>query len=261
MINLEKKTIIITGAAGNVGRSITNTLAKLGANLIIIDKERRDLDKVCSNLNLNSSQKILSLACNFEIEKQRSNVIEKIKKKYNSLDCLINNAAFTGVMNISGWNEPFNKQSLDTWRRAFEVNLTSVFHFCRDLNSLLSKSNSGSIINIASIYGEYGPDYSLYKNTKMANPAAYASSKGGLIQFSRWLSTTLAPKIRVNVISPGGIERGQSKKFLKKYITKTPLNKMATENDISNSVLYLVSDMSSHVTGQVLRVDGGWGVW
>jgi len=95
----------------------------------------------------------------------------------------------------------------------------------------------------------------------MANPAAYAASKGGLLQLTRWLATTLAPKIRVNAISPGGIARNQPSSFVERYEARTPLGRMATEDDFRGAIAYLASDMSAYVTGQNLRVDGGWGSW
>ena len=95
----------------------------------------------------------------------------------------------------------------------------------------------------------------------MGNPAAYAASKGGVIQLTRWLSTTLAPEIRVNAISPGGVFRDQPDIFVKKYERRTPLQRMAYEDDFRGAVVFLASDMSKYITGQVLSVDGGWGVW
>ena len=95
----------------------------------------------------------------------------------------------------------------------------------------------------------------------MANPAAYGASKGGLMQLTRWLSTTLAPKIRVNAISPGGIFRNQPDIFVKRYEEKTPLARMATESDFIGAVAYLASDMSRYMTGQNMIIDGGWGSW
>ena len=95
----------------------------------------------------------------------------------------------------------------------------------------------------------------------MGNPAAYAAGKGGLLQLTRWLATVLAPDIRVNAISPGGVWRNQPEAFLKRYIERTPLKRMAAEEDIKGAVVYLASDMSSYVTGQNLMVDGGFTVW
>ena len=126
---------------------------------------------------------------------------------------------------------------------------------------LLRKNNNGSIINIASIYGMNAPDYSLYKGTDMGNPAGYSVSKGGLIQLTRWLATTLAPDIRVNAISPGGVLRNQPKEFIQRYNARTPLGRMATEEDFKGVIAYLASDLSQYVTGQNLLVDGGWTIW
>ncbi len=95
----------------------------------------------------------------------------------------------------------------------------------------------------------------------MSNPAAYSASKGGLLQLTRWLATTLAPHIRVNAISPGGVFRNQPQQFVERYVAKTPLARMATEADFRGAVVYFATRMSSYVTGHTLNVDGGWGVW
>ena len=162
---------------------------------------------------------------------------------------------------MKGWSEDFKSQSIETWRRALEVNLTASFELCQKLSPLMTASEGASIVNIGSIYGVFGPDWQLYENTTMANPAAYSASKGGLIQITKWLSTTLAPKIRVNAISPGGILRGQPIDFVRKYEDKIPLKRMASENDICGAIAFFASDLSAYVTGQNLMVDGGFGVW
>jgi NAD(P)-dependent dehydrogenase (short-subunit alcohol dehydrogenase family) len=100
----------------------------------------------------------------------------------------------------------------------------------------------------------------LYEGTSLSNPAAYATSKGGLIQFTRWLASTLAPEIRVNTISPGGVLRDQPKAFIDRYEAKVPLKRMAHADDIVGALSYLASDLSSYVTGTNLEVDGGWGI-
>lgn len=95
----------------------------------------------------------------------------------------------------------------------------------------------------------------------MGNPAAYGVSKGGLIQLTRWLSTTLAPSVRVNCISPGGVARGQAEEFVRRYELRTPLGRMATEDDLRGAIAYLASDLSAYCTGHNLVVDGGWSAW
>jgi NAD(P)-dependent dehydrogenase (short-subunit alcohol dehydrogenase family) len=101
----------------------------------------------------------------------------------------------------------------------------------------------------------------MYENTDINNPAAYGASKAGLIQLTKWLSTTLAPDVRVNAISPGGVFTGQPKQFVDAYSSRTPLRRMANYCDFGGAIAFLATDMSEYVTGQVLNVDGGWGVW
>ena len=133
------------------------------------------------------------------------------------------------------------------------------FHLSQGLYKKLKQSGNGSIINISSIYGVYSPDWKIYKETNLGNSSAYASAKAGLIQLTKWLSSTLAPNIRVNSISPGGIFRDQPKKFVKAYNNRTSLGRMATEEDLMGIIAYLASDASSYVTGQNIIIDGGWG--
>jgi NAD(P)-dependent dehydrogenase (short-subunit alcohol dehydrogenase family) len=127
--------------------------------------------------------------------------------------------------------------------------------------SALRESGHGSVINVSSIYGVVGPNYGLYEGTALGNPGAYAASKGGVIQLTRWLATTLAPNVRVNCISPGGIERGQNEQFQDRYTALTPLKRMGREEDLKGAVAFLASDLSQYVTGQNLMVDGGWTAW
>ena len=259
--NLDGRSVAITGATGNLGSIIAHTIAELGGELILIDKQDAEFKKLEDDIAKKWNVPCVSYTCDLELEEDRNDLITSITENHNNLSSLINNAAFVGTSSLTGWTTELENQSIETWRRAIEVNLTSVMHLRKGLTNILKKSNGGNIINIASIYGEYGPDWSLYDNLDMASPAAYASSKGGLIQLSRWLATTLSPDVRVNVISPGGIARGQPEKFIERYEMKTPLGRMATENDFRGAISYLASDLSAYVTGHVLRVDGGWGIW
>jgi NAD(P)-dependent dehydrogenase (short-subunit alcohol dehydrogenase family) len=252
---------LITGATGGLGKVMADTLAELGADLVLIDLPGSDIDNLSENLISKWNIKVESYFCDLEQLTQRRELIDFLKSGGQGLNILINNAAFVGSSDLKGWNVPFEDQTLETWRRALEVNLTAVFDLCQGLTPLLRVAEGANIINIASIYGLYGPDWSLYKSTSISNPAAYSTSKGGVIQFTRWLSTTIAPNIRVNAISPGGVFRKQPEVFVKRYEAKTPLGRMASEDDFRGVVAYLASDMSKYMTGQNLLVDGGLGVW
>lgn len=260
LIDLSGRRALITGATGGLGRIFAVTLAELGANLILVDRPGSDFELVSSEVVQRWGVSIESHVCDLEIQTQRSSLVEKLKASKQGLNILVNNAAFVGTTDLPGWNVPFEEQSVETWRRAVEVNLTAVFDLSQGLTSLLKVANGATIINIASIYGMYGPDWSFYTGTNMGNSAAYSASKGGLIQLTRWLATTIAPEIRVNAISPGGIFRNQPEEFIKRYVARTPLGRMASEEDFRGAIAYLSSDLSKFVTGQVLSVNGGWGV-
>jgi NAD(P)-dependent dehydrogenase (short-subunit alcohol dehydrogenase family) len=173
---------------------------------------------------------------------------------------LIHSAAFVGTAELTGWAVPFEQQELGTWRRAIEVNLTSMFHLAQLFAPELSAADTASVIAVGSIYAKFAPDWSLYDGTPMGNPAAYSASKAGLLQLTRWLATTLPPSVRVNSISPGGVFRSQSPEFVSRYERKVPMGRMATEDDVARAILFLATPLSSYVTGQDLAVDGGWGV-
>lgn len=261
LMDMSGRRALITGASGSLGRVMASTLAEMGAKLLLVDLPGTGLEEFAKDLQSQWHIDTKIVECDLEFESDRSSLISIVMADGIGLNCLINNAAFVGSSGLEGWVAPLNEQSLDTWRRAMEVNLTACFHLSQAFAPELKSSIGGNIINISSIYGEYGPDWRLYEGTKMGNPAAYAASKGALIQLTRWLSTTLAPEVRVNSISPGGVLRGQPDQFVDRYCSRTPLGRMANSDDFSGAVAYLASDMSSYVTGQVLRVNGGWGEW
>ncbi len=261
LMSLEGRRALITGGAGNIARVFAQTLAELGASLLLVDRPNAEYGTLIRDIERQWNVKVQTVECDLELQSDRDQLIESVRRLEGGLDILINNAAFVGTSNLQGWVTDFEHQTIETWRRALEVNLTAAFDLIKGLAPQLKQSKGGSIINIGSTYAFYGPDYSLYQGTTMGNPAGYAASKGGLIQLTRWLATTLAPEVRVNSISPGGVFRNQPTSFVDRYKARTPLGRMANEDDFRGAVAYLASDMSRYVTGQNLAVDGGWGVW
>ncbi len=260
-MNLSGRVIAITGGAGHIGKAMADAVAELGASVAVVDLNSEACDDVAIRLAKKYKVTSVGFPVNLSEEEAVRTLPSQIAEQMGGLDVLINCAAFVGTSGLEGWGVPFEDQSVDTWRKALEVNLTSIFTLTQAATPLLKASGQGSIINVSSIYGVYGPDLRLYEGTEMGSPAAYAASKGGLIQFTRWCSTVLAPDIRVNTITPGGVSRGQDDRFVERYVEKTPLNRMATEEDFKGAACYLASDLSAYVTGQNLIVDGGFGVW
>lgn len=259
LMSLGGRVGLVTGGAGHLGRVICETLAEQGAAVAVLDRtgSRPVADELAGRYGVPT----LAIDLDLADEAARKAVPERVADALGSLDILVNNAAFVGSSGLTGWVAPFAEQTVETWRQAMEVNLTAVFDLSQAALPYLARGTHGSIVNVASIYGVVGPDWSLYEGTAMGNPAAYAASKGGLIQFSRWLATTVAPSVRVNAISPGGVARGQPDMFRQRYEARTPLRRMACEEDFKGVVAFLASDASSYVTGQNILVDGGWSAW
>lgn len=254
------RVALITGGAGRIGRAIAVALAEAGADLCLVDRNHEALAAVRAELHW-ATGKVSVCQLDLEREDEREGLVAAVDAAHGGLDVLINNAGFVGDSQLGGWVTDFREQSMETWRRAQEVNLAAPFHLAQLFAPMLERDGRGAIVNMASIYGILGPDMRLYEGTKMGNPAAYAASKGGLVQLTRWLSTTLAPRIRVNCITPGGLERGQPESFRNRYVERTPLDRMGREEDFKGVAHFLSSDLSAWVTGQNIVVDGGWSAW
>jgi NAD(P)-dependent dehydrogenase (short-subunit alcohol dehydrogenase family) len=261
MMSLKGRRALITGANGHLGRVMAEVLASLGAHLILIDHYNTSFSELLLKLQKYSQSDIVTMKCDLGDENDRGVLINYLLENNLALNIIVNNAAFVGTSDLEGWNAPFHNQSLSSWRKAIEVNLTAPFHLVQGLQKLLENSAGANVINIGSIYGQLGPNWDLYEDLEMSNPAAYSASKGGLIQLTRWLATTLAPSIRVNAISPGGIKRMQDPIFVNRYQCRTPLKRMAKEKDLIGALIFLATDLGSYVTGQCINVDGGFGAW
>ncbi len=233
IINLTGKVVVITGGLGIQGPEHKKAFEKAQAKVVMTDVTGGDYK--------------LDVTDKTQIKK----VIEKIVKKHGKIDVWVNNHGATG------------KQAVTDFEQMIKVNLTGTYNCCVMVAEMMAKSGGGSIINLASIYGLVGPDFSIYKDSQYQGktigvPAGYSASKGGVIALTTHLASLYASKnIRVNCVSPGGIYDKQSENFVKKYAGKTVLGRMARKNEVSGALLYLASDLSSYVTGENIVVDGG----
>jgi len=261
LADLRGRVAVVTGGAGHIGAVLSEALAELGCAIALLDLEQDATNKAAQDVRDKFGVETFALAIDLSDEQAVRSVSSQILNRFGRLDILVNCAAMVGTSDLKGWVTPFSEQSSEAWRLAIEINLTAPFVLTQACAEALSASGHGSVINIASIYGMAGPDMSLYENTGLGNPAAYAASKGGLLQLTRWLATVLAPSVRVNAVTAGGVWRNQAETFTERYAARTPLKRMATEEDLKGAVGYLASDLSSYVTGHNLVVDGGWTVW
>lgn len=261
LFDLRGRVAIVTGGAGHIGSAIADGLAELGAAVALLDFDAANNERVAAALRAARAVEVLPLTVDLEDERALRGVPARVVEAFGRLDVLVNCAALVGTSGLPGWAVPIREQSADSWRRALEVNLTAPFVLAQAAADALSASGHGAIVNVLSIYGLVGPDERIYEGTPLGNPAAYGASKAGLLQLTRHLATTLAPRVRVNALTPGGVERGQAESFRVRYAARTPLGRMATEEDLKGAAAFLASDASAYVTGQNVVVDGGWTAW
>ena len=261
LMALQGRVAVVTGGGGHIGGAICDTLAELGANIAVFDVNEEACSDTVHRVKETYGVDALPLPMDLSEDQMAGKAVKTVLKQLGRLDILVNCAALTGTSELEGWSVPFPDQRSDAWTKAMEIGLTAPFLLAQACAGALAASGHGSVINLGSIYGIVGPDMRMYEGTSMGNPAAYAASKGGLLQLTRWLATVMAPQIRVNAISPGGVWRNQPDKFHRAYLSRTPLGRMAKEEDIKGAVAFLASDLSAYVTGQNLVIDGGWTAW
>ena len=225
--------------------------------IAIADLPGSDGESVARRIAAERRVAVVSHDVDLTIEQQVRDLPGRVEDSLGGIDVVVHSAGLVGTSSLDGWAVPFEEQSAYTWRHALEVNLTSAFVLCQSAMPQLVRSGRGSIVLVSSVYGLIGADPYLYEGTSMASPAAYFASKGGLLQLTRWLATSLGSSVRANAICPGGIERGQPAQFVQRYVAKTPLSRLGTEDDLRGAIAFLASDLSAYVTGQSIVVDGG----
>lgn len=264
MFSLKGKTAIVTGACGLLGKEHCKALAQAGANVVIADIHLPAAVELANSLD--EPQKHLPLVVDVTSKESLNNAKAEIMSIYGSIDILVNNAAVNDMFEnpeLSGFYSQFEEYPLDSWTKSLEVNVTGMFLASQVFGTVMAQNGKGSIINIASTYGVVGPDQSIYfeagKEQEFFKSPAYPTTKGAVINFTRYLAAYWGKKgVRVNTLSPGGVENGQEDWFIENYSKKTALNRMAQPDDYKGAIVFLASDASKYMTGANLIVDGGW---
>ena len=248
-LNLKKKSFIVTGGKGFIGKSIIKDLLGEGANIIATDHKNSSLINIKIIKNKKYSYFNLDLSKKDKIDEFAKN-LKNIK-----IDGIINCAAITSDY----LNEKNQLNSFDTYfKKVQTVNVDCFIYLFKKLFKNFKKNSS--IVQISSIYSFLAPNKNLYTNSKIFNSLPYSISKASINQITRWFASKYAPNIRFNCVSAGGLSRNQDKIFLNKYKKLTPLKRLANEQDVSSIVLFLLSSKSSYITGQSIVVDGGFSI-
>jgi len=263
LFDLSGKTAIVTGGAGILGREFCAALAANGAQVAVLDL---DLDAAKSAAKA-AGKTAQGFSCDVSDPDSVTDTVRKVVEHYGEVHILHNNAA-TKSDDLRAFFAPFEEFELKEWRKIMAVNLDGMFLMAQAVGQqILRQGAGGSIIQTSSIYGVVAPDHRIYEGSEylgrqINTPAVYAASKAGVIGLSRYLATYWAKaNIRVNTLTPGGVESGQNQLFQENYAARVPLGRMAERLEMAGALLYLASDASKYVTGQNLVVDGGLTCW
>jgi 2-deoxy-D-gluconate 3-dehydrogenase len=195
-------------------------------------------------------------------------MMRTVLKHFGKVDILVNNAALDPKFDVEHAGEHTNRFEdfpFDAWQAALNVNVTGMFLCAKAASKPMLDANSGVIVNVSSTYGLVGPDQRLYEREgepTQYKPVTYTVSKAAIVGLTRYLATYYANTgIRVNTLTPGGVFAGHDDEFVERYSSKTVLGRMAKAEEMSDALLFLVSDASTYMTGANLVVDGGWTAW
>ncbi len=246
-MNLEGKVAIITGSSRGIGAATAIKFAEAGADLVLnypFDEEKENADKIKQKIN-KLNKKAITVKADISNMDDAKKLIKEAENEYNKIDILVNNAGITRDQLLIRMKEK-------DWDMVMEVNLKGVFNCTKSVIRKMMKQREGKIINVASVVGIMG-------NAGQSN---YAASKAGIIGFTKSMARELSSRnIRVNAIAPGFIESDMteklSEKVKKKMLEAIPLNKFGKQEEVAELILFLASDKSSYITGQVINIDGG----
>ena len=267
IFDLENEIAVVTGALGKLGAIWIGALLEAGASVFALDLPGTRVPDDFKKLQAECEDSRLSLG--------RTDVRDRPSLEAICTECLQTLGTPSILVNNAGIDQPPADSSggyrieeipLGVNREIFEVNTLGLFLVTQVFGSQMVKAGRGSIVNIGSLYASVSPDGRFYDHIKMdppfLKPPAYGASKAAVINLTRYLATLWAPHgVRVNALSPGGVLGGQDDEFKRKFCSRVPLGRMATEDDLRGPLLFLASRASSYVTGTELVVDGGFTAW
>jgi NAD(P)-dependent dehydrogenase (short-subunit alcohol dehydrogenase family) len=265
--SLKGKTAVITGGAGILGKHFSDGLARCGAHVVIVDLNEKEGEALAGDLTRRYGQRCINIICDISEPHSVNSMVNEVLKQFGEIHVLHNNAA-SKTSNLEAFFSPFEEYTLKQWRDVTKVNIDGMFLVAQAVGKQMVEQNKGgSIIQTSSIYGVLGPDPQIYKGSlfmgyEINTPGVYSTSKAAVIGLTKYLATYWADKnIRVNCLTPGGVESGQNEVFKEKYSNRVPLGRMSQPKEMVAALLFLASDASSYVTGHNMIIDGGLSAW
>ncbi len=253
---LENKVVIITGGAGLIGKVFVRCVAEQGGVAIVADVNQQTNNQFLKELsNSNYYKNVVFSEADITSKESLKAMIAELHRRFGKIDALVNNAYPRNI----NYGRRFEDVTYDDFCQNVSMHLGGYFLTSQQLAKYFKKQGYGSIVNMASIYGVIAPRFSVYEHTSMTMPVEYAAIKSAVIHLTRYLAQYLkGSNIRVNCISPGGILNQQPEEFLSRYNSFAASKGMLDPKDLQGTLLFLLSDLSTHVNGQNIVVDDGW---
>lgn len=266
--DLHGRTAIVTGGGGILGQGFCEVLAAHGANVAVFDVNHAAAARTAAAIRATlPATRTIAVACDVSSAESVATAVALVVEQLGAIDILHNNAA-SKTGDLAEFFTPFEDYKLETWREIMGVNIDGMFLMAQAVGKqMLAQGRGGSIIQTASVYGVVAPDQRIYEGSQYLDraintPAVYSASKAAVIGLTRYLAAYWgAHGIRVNTLTPGGVESGQNEVFSRKYSARVPLGRMAQADEMQSALLFLASDASSYMTGQNLIIDGGLTCW
>ena len=271
LFSLKNKVIVITGATGLLGQKHAEVVAAYGGNPILLDLSKDAVEALAEQLNQQYSVNASGFMVDITDELQIKANVAMLLEQFGKIDGLVNNAANNPKVEDSS-DKNFSRLEnfqLDAWNQDVAVGLTGAFLCAKYYGYQIAQNpEGGSIVNISSDLGLIAPDQRLYSKPGLpetqqpVKPVTYSVVKTGMIGLTRYLATYWADKnVRCNAICPGGVENGQPEIFLKDVSSRIPMNRLAKADECQSTLLWMLCDASSYLTGAIVPVDGGRTVW
>jgi NAD(P)-dependent dehydrogenase (short-subunit alcohol dehydrogenase family) len=264
--DLTGKVAVVTGGTGILGQHFCRALAEHGASVVIADLDAARCAEVAATIAAQTGARCLGAAVDVTSEASVRALADTAEQSLGPIDILHNNAASKGD-DLAKFLAPPEDYDMDMWRQVMAVNLDGLFIVAREIGGRMARRGRGSIIQTSSIYGITGPDSRIYEGSfyngqPISTPPVYSASKAGVVGLTKYLATHWGAKgVRVNTLTPGGVESGQNETFKARYGARVPLGRMADPQEMVGALVFLASDAASYITGQNIIVDGGLTAW
>lgn len=262
LFDVSKEIVVITGVSGQLGGEYAKAFLQRRAIVCGLDVKLSATSEV---LSAEYAGTFHFFSVDIIDKSALLGVLAEIRERIGTPTVLINNAALDSPPSAPPEeNGPFEDYPVASWDKVLEVNVKGTFLCCQVFGGAMAKANRGAIINISSIYGVVAPDQNLYEYRRKRGetffkPAAYATSKSGILNLTRYLAAYWAKKnVRVNTLTISGVFNHQEQEFLDAYCGRIPVGRMANSDEYNGAVLFLASEASRYMTGSNLVIDGGW---